>query len=94
MAVSTSTQAVSAPEGVWTLLISGAGFSKATLQIDDMDACAIAVADSAPASDSNDYIVLSRNGDRSVTIDLVTANRIYGRGIGGDATLRALKTAV
>lgn len=92
--MATTTAAVACPAGSWTLLVDGAAHKSCGIQIASLNHVKIAVAGSAPAADSDAWFLLAINGDRSVTLDLVTADKVYGQGQAGAGTVRLYKVGV
>lgn len=91
---STATFSLAAPAGTWTLVAAGSLISRIGVQLATVNACEVAVAASTGAIAADGFVVLSGSGDRSLTLDLETADNVYARGIGADgARLRGYRVA-
>lgn len=90
---STATVSVAAPAGEWTLVAAGATYSRIGMQIATVNACEIAVAANTGSIAADGFVVLSGEGDRSMSLDLETGDNVYARGVGGAARLRCYRVA-
>jgi hypothetical protein len=76
----------------WTPLAVGADIASVSVQIDAKTA-AIFVGDETPGEDEQNYVVITRGGDPSVSVDLKETQTMWARSTGGpSATVRGITT--
>lgn len=76
----------------WTLIADGSLVASIGAQIDpNSTSVYVAFAQAKPTDTSNNYIILARDGDKSVALDLNAADRVYARSTGySKATIRTV----
>lgn len=65
--------------GTFQLLVDGAGFSRAGLQVVSWATVHVFIGPSAPAETTQDYIELSMSGTRELVVDLTASDKLYLR---------------
>jgi hypothetical protein len=95
------TFAMEVTPGAWALVAEGASCIRFGIQLDvfsvyaglDAGACAIALGAAAPDLASNDWVLLSLHGDRSMSFDLPADCNVYVRSVarGGTTVIRGYR---
>lgn len=89
----TTTAAVACPSGSWTEIVDGAVSASCIVQVAGASPLAVAFSASAPATDTNNFILLMQGAQVSITAALDAADSVWGKGLAADAVARLVKTA-
>lgn len=93
--MATSTLAAACPADDWTEVVDGAAYASFGLQIAHTNAAQVAIATAEPAANSDNFVVLSATGDRSVgPLDLTTTDKVYVKGLKRDSKVRLYRVSV
>lgn len=85
--------AVTCPKAAWTLIADGASFATVGVQSAGPASLGLAIAPSLPAATVASFIVLNETNP-SVTLTLSATDKVYGRGLAGDAFARFFDVGV
>ncbi|MDG4906032.1 hypothetical protein P9228_06160 [Mesorhizobium sp. WSM4898] len=83
---------VPCPAGQWTKVADGANYSSALLQVTSVGGVMAAIADSQPAADASNWVLLSQS---FVPFPLAAGDQVWCQPIGaGEAMVRGIGTGV
>ena len=88
----TNTISITATNTAWALVADGADVAVISVQVDPTTPSAyLAISQGSPNVNSNDYIVLQRERDTSLTVNLNTGDQVYAKSASqAPATVRAV----
>lgn len=79
--------------GAWTLIADGAAYNSVGVQLTDGPGIKLALAGSSPSNTTDDFIMVGANGERSFSIDLDSASKLYGMAMSGATEIRGFRKA-
>lgn len=91
--MTTSTFSVSCPADQWTEVAAGADYSSVSLQTAYIGAVQVAVAASAPAGGTSDFVLLNGPNGPLLPLTLASGDIVYARGLNGAVVVRGIRSS-